>query len=74
MPRVRAVLEAMGFRPIREHDSFISYMRFEVEGRICVLILDGGTPDLLEEDLVRVLANNGVDLAQFWNLYDAQEQ
>ena len=70
MARVKAALEAMGFRVTEEHESFVGFLRFEAPGGICVLILDGAGPDILESDLVINLDKNGVSLAEFWNSYE----
>jgi hypothetical protein len=61
----------MGFRPIQEQGSFISFLRFEADGGVCILILDGWPPEIEEDHLVVNLDRRGVNLAEFWNHYDA---
>ena len=60
----------MGFKPKIDHEhSFISLLKFDTENGICVIVLDGGA-DVQEDDLVRALASNSVDLFTFWTHYD----
>ena len=70
MSRVVAALGEMGFRPVLSSESFVAYPRFDTVWGTCVLILDGGVPDIDEDQLIQNLDSNGVGLAEFWNCYE----
>jgi hypothetical protein len=70
MSRVVAALEATGFKPVQHFESYASYLRFDTANGVCILILDGGVPDVGEDQLIGNLDRNGMNLAEFWNQYE----
>jgi hypothetical protein len=68
LARVMEALRAMGFNPSHEHGTFVSYMRIDAN-ETSIVILDGGTPDMAEDELVRALRLAKVHVETFWARY-----
>jgi hypothetical protein len=69
--RVVAVLLAMGFQAVLDDNLLTTYFRVDTEHGVCVIPIDSQSDEVWEEGLVQYLDFYRIDLAEFWNRYDA---